>query len=454
MEFSNIYFLGIGGIGMSALARYFLHEGKRVAGYDRTPSELTAALEREGIAVTYEDSAASIPDAFRDPGDTMVVYTPAIPTDHAQWRFFRDGGFRVAKRSKMLGIVAGDKYVMAVAGTHGKTTTTTMAAWFNRVAGGGGSAFLGGVSKNFGSNLVLGPGDRLVAEADEFDRSFLQLYPDVAVVTAADADHLDIYGTHEAVREAFAEFIAQIRPAGALILRKGVELDIRNRDIRVYRYSYDEPCDFYAKNIRLEADGRHTFDLVCPDRIVADCTLGIPGRVNVENCVAACAMLWVAGFDEPKLREAVASFRGVRRRFDFYINTPRRIYMDDYAHHPNELHAAITSVREMFPDRRLTVVFQPHLYTRTRDFYREFAAALSLADDVLLLPIYPAREEPIPGIRSEMLLPLISAPARVVGKNGLLAELERKNPELLVTFGAGDIDRFCPAIAELLSRME
>ena len=436
---------------MSALARYFLHEGKQVAGYDRTASELTRALECEGATVAYEDEADTIPEPFRDKADTLVVYTPAIPSDSLQFGFFRDGGFEIVKRSRMLGVMAEGKYLMAVAGTHGKTTTSTMAAWFDREAGGGGSAFLGGISKNFGSNLVLGPGERLVVEADEFDRSFLQLYPDVAVVTAVDADHLDIYGTHEAVKEAFSEFVGQIRPGGALILKQGVELDIRNDRIRVYRYAYDTPCDFYADRIRLEPDGRHTFDFVCPDRVIRDCTPGVPGWVNVENCVAAAAMLWVVGFDEAKLRAAIASFSGVKRRFDFYVNTPKYIYMDDYAHHPNELRAAITSVREMFPARKLTVVFQPHLYTRTRDFYREFAEALSLCDEVLLLPIYPAREEPIEGVASEMLLPLIGCPARVVRKEDLTDVLKSKNPELLVTFGAGDIDRFCTQIAGLFA---
>ena len=451
MNFSKIYFLGIGGIGMSALARYFLHEGKQVAGYDRAASELTRALECEGAVVTYEDEADTIPEPFRDKADTLVVYTPAIPADNLQFEFFRNGGFEIVKRSRMLGVMAEGKYLMAVAGTHGKTTTSTMAAWFNHEAGGGGSAFLGGISKNFGSNLVLGPGKRLVVEADEFDRSFLQLHPDVAVVTAADADHLDIYGTHEAVKEAFSEFIEQIKPGGALILKQGVELDIRNDRIRVYRYAYDTPCDFYADRIRLEPDGKHTFDLVCPDRVIRDCTPGVPGWVNVENCVAAAAMLWVSGFDEAKLRAAIASFSDVKRRFDFYVNTPKHIYMDDYAHHPNELRAAITSVREMFPARKLTVVFQPHLYTRTRDFYRAFAEALSLCDEVLLLPIYPAREEPIEGVASEMLLPLIGCPVRVVRKEDLTDVLKSKNPELLVTFGAGDIDRFCTQIAGLFA---
>ena len=384
MKYGRVYFLGIGGIGMSAEARYFLHEDRRVAGYDRTPSELTAELRREGAEVTYDESTDAIPAGFRSSDDTLVVYTPAIPEDHPQLRFFRDGGFEVVKRSRLLGAISEGKYVMAVAGTHGKTTTTTMAAWFNRVAGGGGSAFLGGISKNFGSNLVLGSGPRLVVEADEFDRSFLQLHPDAAVVTAADADHLDIYGTHEAVKEAFAQFVAQIKPGGALIVKRGVELDLRNPEISVYRYGYDGPCDFYADRIRVLDDGRYRFDLVFPDRRLEECTLGIPGRVNVENCVAAAALLWVAGFDERKLREAIASFSGVRRRFDFYVNEPGRVYMDDYAHHPNELRAAIGSLREMFPGRRLTVVFQPHLYTRTRDFCEEFASALSLADRVLL----------------------------------------------------------------------
>ena len=474
MEYKNVYFLGIGGIGMSALARYFLHEGRRVAGYDRTRSHLTGELEAEGAAVHYEDDVRLIPEEFLDPERTMVVYTPAVPQDHSEYRYFAEHGFRIEKRSQMLGHLAEGKYVMAVAGTHGKTTTSTLVAWLNRVLTDGGSAFLGGISKNFGGNLVLDGkgvqeirpaaggvsdvsgsrplGGRLAVEADEFDRSFLRLYPDVAVVTSADADHLDIYGTHEAVREAFAQFISQIKPGGALILKKGVELAIRNREITVYRYSYDSPCDFYARNIRVGSDGRYTFDLVCPDRVLADCTLGVPGWVNVENAVAAAALLWVAGFDEAKLKGALASFGGVKRRFDFYINTPQRIYMDDYAHHPNELKAAITSFREMFPGRRLTVVFQPHLYTRTRDFCREFAEVLSLSDEVLLLPIYPAREEPIEGVCSEMLLPLITAPARVVPKNELLALLGAENPDTIITFGAGDIDRFCEPIAELLGK--
>lgn len=459
MEFSKVYFVGIGGIGMSAIARFFLHEGKSVAGYDRTCTELTAELENEGIYVTYEDSVDTIPEQYRINEDILIVYTPAVPDDSVQMGYFRENGFPMVKRSRMLGIITEGKYVMAVAGTHGKTTTTTMTAWFNHVAGGGGSAFLGGVSKNFGSNLVLdeyserqGENRRIAVEADEFDRSFLQLYPDVAVITSVDADHLDIYGTHDELKSAFTKFANQIKPGGALVLKKGVDLAPIRSDIKIYRYSCDSPCDFYADNIRLSNNGYYRFDVVCPDRIISDCTLGIPGYVNIENCIAAVGILWVAGFDQEKLKEAIASFKGVRRRFDFYINTPERVYLDDYAHHPEELKAAIISLKNMLPGKKLTVVFQPHLYTRTKDFYREFADALSLADDLLLLPIYPAREEPIEGVESEMLLPLVTIPARVVQKTELLSAIEEKDPEFLVTFGAGDIDRFCQPINELLSK--
>ena len=438
---------------MSAIARYFLHEGKAVAGYDRTATELTRELESEGAQIHYEDSVELIPEEFRDPETTLVVYTPAIAPTHSEFRYFTDGGFEVEKRSAMLGVISRGKYVMAVAGTHGKTSTTTMTAWFNHVAGGGGSAFLGGISKNFGSNLVLGPGDRLAVEADEFDRSFLQLYPDVAVITAADADHLDIYGTHAEVKKAFEQFISQIKRGGAVIIKSGVDLHIPNPYVRAFSYALDDRRgDFFAENIELLEGGHYRFDIVCPDRTITGCTLGIPGRVNIENCVAAVAMLWVAGFDEAKLKEAMASFAGVKRRFDFWVNTPEHIYMDDYAHHPEELRASVTSLKAMFPGRKLTVVFQPHLYTRTKDFYREFAEVLSLADEVLLLPIYPAREEPIEGVESEMIMRLVTAPCRVVQKDELLDVLGKDDPELLVTFGAGDIDRFCGDIAGLFRK--
>ncbi len=454
MDFKRVYFIGIGGIGMSAIARFFMHEGLPVAGYDRVATPLTRELEAEGAAIHYDDSVGLIPVPFLDKASTLVVYTPAIPSDHSEYLYFVDKGFEIVKRSAMLGVIARGKYVMAIAGTHGKTTTTTMTAWFNHVAGGGGSAFLGGISKNFDTNLVLGKGDRLSVEADEYDRSFLQLYPDVAVITAADADHLDIYGTHEAVKEAFEKFISQIKPGGAVIIKCDTPLRIPNPHIRAFSYALDDNRgDFFAENIELQEGGYYKFDIVCPDRTIKGCTLGIPGRVNIENCIAAVALLWVAGFDEEKLKEAIASFRGVKRRFDFYLNTPGHIYMDDYAHHPEELKAAISSVRAMFPDRKLTAIFQPHLYTRTADFYKEFAEALSLAHEAWLLPIYPAREEPIEGVDSQMILREMTVPGKIVEKADLLNTIENENPELLVTFGAGDIDNFCGKIAELLERL-
>ncbi|WP_282196693.1 UDP-N-acetylmuramate--L-alanine ligase [Alistipes finegoldii] len=456
MEFQNIYFLGIGGIGMSALARYFLHEGKRVAGYDRTPSHLTDELAAEGAAIHFEDDVRRIPAEFLDPAATMVVYTPAVPQEHGEYQYFVSHGFCVEKRSQMLGHLAEGKYVMAVAGTHGKTTTSTLVAWLNRGVTGGGSAFLGGISKNFGGNLVLGAGARLAVEADEFDRSFLRLYPDVAVITSADADHLDIYGTHEAVKEAFSQFVRQIRPGGFLIIKEGVDIVLDNPQITVYRYSYDVPCDFYARNVQLLEGGHYRYDIVTPGGVVEGCTLGIPGWVNIENSVAAVASVWCAAqaegtaLDAERLREALASFAGVKRRFEFYVNTPKQVYMDDYAHHPRELAATLTSVRKMFPGRRITALFQPHLYTRTRDLYREFAEALSHADDVVLLPIYPAREEPIEGVTSEIIAQGVTVPCRIVERAALADTVAAMDTDVVVSFGAGNIDACCGAIAEKL----
>lgn len=435
---------------MSAVARHFMRGGKRVGGYDRTETALTRSLSEEGADIHYTDDPELIAGAFRDPADTLVVYTPALPGDHAELAWFRGNGFEVLKRSEILGHISEGKYVMAVAGTHGKTTTTTMAAWLNHVAGGGGSAFLGGISKNFNSNFVSGTGNRLAVEADEFDRSFLRLHPDVAVITSADPDHLDIYGTHQNLKDAFAQFIRQIKPGGTLIIHEGVELEIDNPSIKVYRYSLDGESDFCARNVMLTENGTYRFDMVCPDRTIRDCRLGIPGRINVENAVAAVAMVWTAGFDEEKLRVALASFEGVKRRFEFHINTPELVYMDDYAHHPEELHAAITSLREIFPGRKLTVVFQPHLYTRTRDFYREFARVLSLADEVVLVPIYPAREEPIEGISSQTIGDLLEVPYRTIPKERLAQELEHSAVGVLLTTGAGDIENYCADIASRL----
>ena len=456
-NYDNIYFMGIGGIGMSALARYFMHEGKAVAGYDRTPTPLTAALEKEGAAVCYEDGVENIPAAFRDNNTTMVVFTPAVPSDHPQMEFFRQNGFLMEKRSQMLGHLAEGKYVMAVAGTHGKTTTSTLIAWLNAATDVGGNAFLGGISKNFNGNMVLGEGNRLAVEADEFDRSFLRLKPDVAVITAVAADHLDIYGTFEAVVEAFGQFAALIKQGGHLILKQGVEITLPAEGVNIWRYSYDEPCDFYAKNVTLCEGGYYNYDIVTPSGVIEGCRLGIPGWVNIENSVAAVASMWCAArsrgeaLDEDKLRQGLAQYSGVKRRFEFYINTPRQVYMDDYAHHPEELEATITSVRKMFPGRKITAVFQPHLYTRTRDLYREFAAALSLADKAVLVPIYPAREEPIEGITSEIIAECVTVPCPICERERLAEYLSAEQTDVVVTFGAGNIDAYCQAIADALS---
>ena len=458
IQYRNIYFLGIGGIGMSALARFFLHEGRKVAGYDRTRTPLCEELEHEGAAIHYDEGVALIPEEFRNPQTTLVVYTPAVPTDHAEYRWFIEQGFRIEKRSQMLGFLSEGKYVMAVAGTHGKTTTSTLVAWLNHRAAGEGSAFLGGISKNFSSNLVLGTGNRIAVEADEFDRSFLRLKPDVAVITSADPDHLDIYGTYEKMKEAFSDFIDRIKPGGSLIIKHGVELEIRNREISCYRYSFDTPCDFYARNIQLLQGGHYLFDLVMPDAVYEGCTLGIPGWVNIENAVAAVAALWCAArarkgwLDRDLVMRALGSFSGVKRRFEFYLNTPRQVYMDDYAHHPRELSAAITSVKRMFPGRRMLAIFQPHLYTRTRDLYEEFAEALSQADEVVLLPIYPAREEPIPGITSELIAERLTVPCQIFEREELASRVGVMDTDVVVSFGAGNIDACCRNLAAVLSR--
>ncbi|MBQ8864179.1 MAG: UDP-N-acetylmuramate--L-alanine ligase [Rikenellaceae bacterium] len=442
----NVYFIGIGGIGMSALARYFMREGKRVAGYDLTESDLTRALAKEGASIHYDDNVEAIPAEMRNPKDTLVVYTPAVPSEHSELVWFRTQGFEVLKRSEILGHVTAGKYVMAVSGTHGKTSTTTMVAWLNRCTTGGGSAFLGGLSKNFDGNIVMGGGVRMAVEADEFDRSFLRLTPDVAVITSADADHLDIYGTHEAVKEAFAQFVSQIRKGGAVIMRQGAGVTLRNPGITRYSYSIDGGTDFYAQNLRLQSDGLFCYNIVCPDRTIKDCKLGVPGRVNVENSIAAVAAVWCAckcrgeEFLENKIKQGLASFSGVKRRFDLHINRPDCVYMDDYAHHPAEISAALKSVRSAFPGRHITAVFQPHLYSRTNDFHAEFAQALSGAEEVILLPIYPARELPMEGVTSELIGRQVSVPCTYTTREELPAEIVSRNTDIVITFGAGNID--------------
>lgn len=440
---------------MSALARYFLHEGWRVAGYDRTATDLTRRLEAEGAEIHYEDSVALIPNEFLVSERTVVIYTPAIPADHTEQQYFRYHNFEIKKRSQVLGLLSQGKRVMAVAGTHGKTSTSTLTAWLNYAVSGEGSAFLGGISKNFNSNLVLGSGERFVVEADEFDRSFLQLYPDAAVVTSADADHLDIYGTHERVKEAFSQFIAQIKEGGALIMKKGVDVAITNDKISVYRYSYNEECDFYARNITLLEGGYYRYDIVTPTGTIEGCTLGIPGWVNIENSVAAVALLWSVErniTNHDALRKALREFSGVKRRFEFYVNSPKAVYMDDYAHHPRELAATITSVKQMFPERKVTAIFQPHLYTRTRDLYEEFAEALNEADEVVLLPIYPARELPIEGVTTEIISNLVTKPCRIVEREELANTIKEMTTDVVVSFGAGNIDACCEALAHEVAK--
>ena len=446
MERKSVYFLGIGGIGMSALARYFLHEGCRVGGYDRTRTHLTDQLEAEGAPVHYEDDVRLIPAEFLDPARTIVVYTPAVPHDHSEYTYFREHGFRIEKRSQMLGHLSEGKYVMAVAGTHGKTTTSTLIAWLNRALTGGGSAFLGGISKNFDGNLVLGDGKRLAVEADEFDRSFLRLYPDVAVVTSADPDHLDIYGTHEALKKAFVQFIRQIRPDGYLIIKQGLDLEIDNPEITVYRYAYDTPCDFYARNVQLLEGGHYRYDIVTPGGVIEGCTLGIPGWINIENSVAAVAAVWCAARaegtepDAEKLREALASFSGVKRRFEFYVNSPKQVYMDDYAHHPTEIRATLNTAKELGYNR-VIAVHQPFTYSRTKMLFNDFVDVFKIPDITVITPIMGSREPNDPTITSAKLAAQIPNSV-LVDSLEAAADWVKQNAregDLVITLGCGDI---------------
>lgn len=452
----NVYFLGIGGIGMSALARYYKHAGAFVSGYDLTPSALTRQLENEGIPVHYSDDPSSIPpEVCNNKENTLIIYTPAIPTEHKEWEFFRHYDFRIIKRSVALGHIAENHRTLAIAGTHGKTTTSTLLAHILQSSGEGCTAFLGGISKNYSSNLLLSRNPALVAEADEFDRSFLRLFPEFALITATDADHLDIYGTHAAVKEAFSQFASQIIPGGTLILKHNVDLQLRLRDnVSVYRYAANVPCDYYADNYRVEEDGSMLFHLHFKGECMPDCRLGIPGRLNVENAVGAAAMALSYGIAPMEVKKALASFRGVERRMDIKYQSKTCCYIDDYAHHPEEIRATINSVKEWFPDREITGIFQPHLYTRTRDFADEFALSLSLLDRVILLPVYPARELPIPGVNSEMILKLIP------GKDKMILEpsevkgfLRKEKPSVLLTLGAGNIDRLAGTITDTLKEL-
>lgn len=447
-----VYFIGAGGIGMSALVRYFLSKGKKVTGYDRTPSELTQKLNEEGAAIHYEENTALIPDDFKQPETTLIIYTPAIPANHQELTYFRENGFEIQKRAQVLGMLTRTERGMCVAGTHGKTTTSTMAAHLLHQSHVTCNAFLGGISKNYGTNLLLSDkSDLVVIEADEFDRSFHWLTPYATVITATDSDHLDIYGTHEAYVESFRKYTSLIRPDGYLIIKKGIDLqpDVQPR-VTVYTYSNDEG-DFHAENIRI-ANGEITFDFISPLGNIADIRLGVPVYVNIENGVAAMALAQIGGATAEEIRTAMATFQGVDRRFDFKIKNDRIVLLSDYAHHPAEIRQSVTSIRTLYPDKKITAIFQPHLYTRTRDFYKEFADSLSLLDEVILLDIYPAREQPIPGITSQLIYDNLRPGIEkcLCKKEDLLDLLKNKHLEVLITLGAGDIDNYIPQISELL----
>jgi len=454
-DIKSIYFIGAGGIGMSALVRYFLSLGKVVAGYDRTPSELTERLNDEGAAIHYEDNVSLIPEVCRDARTTLVVYTPAIPQEHSEWIWFREQGFEIQKRAQVLGTITRSRRALCVAGTHGKTTTSTMAAHLIQQSHVGTAAFLGGISKNYGTNLLTtDKSDLVVIEADEFDRSFHWLEPYMTVVTATDPDHLDIYGTPEAYWESFEKYISLIRKGGTLILHEGLQIHpVIPEGVKVYTYSRDHG-DFHAENIRI-ADGEIFIDFVSPRGIVRDIQLGVPISINIDNGVAAMALAQLNGVTDEELRQGMASFRGVDRRFDFKIKNDRHVFLSDYAHHPAEIRQSAKSIRELYPKRHITALFQPHLYTRTRDFYRDFAESLSLMDEVILVDIYPAREQPIPGVTTKLIYDLLapSVEKMMISKEQILPVIEAKKDafDVLISLGAGDIEDFVPRITEILT---
>ena len=443
----NVYFIGIGGIGMSAIARYYKFKGLDVSGYDRTPSELTHKLEAEGIRVHYEDRPDLVPS---DKEETLVVYTPAIPQDLGELRKVMDEGYTVLKRSRTLGEITRGQRCLAVAGTHGKTTTSTLTAHILTQTGAGCSAFLGGISRNYGTNLLMSRNETVVVEADEFDRSFLQLFPEIAVITSVEADHLDIYGDYAHVVEAFRAFASQV--SGTLIVKKGAPVSQEHTRAKVLTYHYkDTSADFYAADAHPDALGHFHYNLHYPGGVIEDICVGALGWVNAENSIAAAAIALTYVVDPEGVKAAIGTFEGVKRRLEVHVNTPAISYIDDYAHHPSELTSAITSMRDIFPGRKLTAIFQPHLYTRTRDFAPEFAKALSAVDKLILLDIYPAREEPIPGVTSEMVFRDVTAPEKVLLKKEELMDYLADEPlDVLATFGAGNIDRFIEPITELL----
>ena len=450
----SVYFVGAGGIGMSALIRYFLSKGKFVAGYDRTPSELTGHLIAEGAQIHYEENTGLIPENCKDKESTLVVYTPAIPQEHAELAYFRENGFEIHKRSQVLGTITRSSKGLCVAGTHGKTTTSTMAAHLFHQSHVGCTAFLGGISKNYGTNLLLSPASPYtVIEADEFDRSFHWLSPYMSVITSTDPDHLDIYGTREAYLESFRHYTTLIQPGGALIIRKELALqpDVQP-GVKTYTYSRDEG-DFHAENIRI-GNGEIVIDFIAPDTRINDIRLGVPIGINIENGVAAMALAHLNGVTDEEIRQGMASFRGVDRRFDFKIKTDRLVFLSDYAHHPAEIAQSVKSIRELYRDKKITAIFQPHLYTRTRDFYKDFADSLSLLDEVILTEIYPAREQPIPGVSSQLIYDNLRPGIEkcICRKEDIPDLLSKKPVEVLIVLGAGDLDNYVPSIARLLEQ--
>ena len=450
----QVFFLGIGGIGMSALARYFLAAGKKVAGYDRTSTPLTDSLRAEGMEIHFEDDIQRIPASFLDPdkkSNTIVVLTPAIPASHSELNYFREHHFQMLKRSQVLGLLTSGQTTYGVAGTHGKTTTSSILAHILHTAGRNCTAFLGGISVNFGSNLLLGKPNaahhEIVVEADEFDRSFLTLFPAAAIITSMDADHLDIYGSKEDMQQTYRDFAAQVQEF--IIVKHGLQPG--NTKARQITYSItDKHADYRGVKISV-TDGRYKFDLVTPGYVIEGLTLGLPGRHNVENAVAASALALECGVDMLSIKDALAGYTGVQRRFEYHVRTSSTVYIDDYAHHPEELSAAILSARELYPGKKIAAAFQPHLFTRTRDFADGFAESLSLLDTLYLLDIYPAREEPIPGVDSKMILDKITlSDKQIVSKEQLIQSLRQRKPEVFLTLGAGDIDQLVQPVKKLL----
>jgi UDP-N-acetylmuramate--alanine ligase len=449
----KVYLLGIGGIGMSALARYFYACGKEVAGYDLTPSVITGDLEALGINIHYREDIQEIPASFRNKNDCIVVRTPAVPDQHLELKYFREEGYTVLKRAEVLSELFNGKRGIAIAGTHGKTSVTSMSAFIMSESALGCHAFLGGILKNTGSNLIMNESSLwVVAEADEFDRSFLFLKPEIALVTWIDADHLDIYSSAAEIEKAFQLFLDNVKEGGTIVVKQGIEVKNKKPDLRKYTYALDsEKADFHASKIRIQ-NSRYIFHIKTPQGVIEDVRLTIPGRTNIENAVGAASLAFCAGVPLDVIGESLSSFKGVQRRFDIQYENGRRIYIDDYAHHPRELDAVIGSVRMLFPGKKITGVFQPHLYSRTRDFSNDFAQSLSKLDELILLDIYPAREKPIEGVSSDLIFDNVTIPSKTMcSKHDLLKILSAKDFEILLTMGAGDIDRFVEPVKKLVA---